>query len=162
MLGRLVVAGVFVIASCGLLAGCAGGPDTVGERSTPRVDRGAETAACMREKGYEMADPEQGWFSVGAPEGVDREQWAQDLADCAGSDDAGSASGATEASPGDQEKRREVASCIRDHGYEDYPDDLAIGEPWTPPGDQDAFDEVSEQCATQAWGAAGPQGATGR
>ncbi|MCJ1714099.1 hypothetical protein [Curtobacterium sp. VKM Ac-2922] len=139
-----------------VLAGCSSSPDgsasgapSAGAGSADRA--ASKTAACMRAKGYDMADPSAGKFSVGRPDGVDPAQWDADFAACAGTGGhaaPGTATGDDSEFPDQDLVRRakKVAACLREHGYEDFPDSLDAQATYQVPGDPDAFDEAGTAC----------------
>lgn len=143
----------------GLLAACSGGAPTddgtAGGRSTAggSAAKGSSLAACMREQGYDMPDPDGSGstMQLSAPDGVDPDQYRDDLKGCLG--DGTGAGDAPAAKPMDldPERTRKAAACIRDHGFADYPDDEE-GKIQYRPDDEAAFDEVAKSCTEEAFG----------
>ncbi|WP_123654532.1 MULTISPECIES: hypothetical protein [unclassified Curtobacterium] len=141
----------------GLLAACSSGSPTSDETSPGA--KSANAAECMRGKGYDMADPDTSkGVDMQVPEGVDKDQWVQDLGACLGAE-SGAESGAGQAgeakeAPGTEKQMRKMAECIRDNGFEDYPDDPAAMAKFTP-DDESTFDDVAHKCGTEAFGDGG-------
>lgn len=159
----LIAIAAAVVLLPGLLAACSSNaPDTVDTKAPG--SKGATTASCMRDKGYEMDDPTAGGaggtaFSV--PEGVDKDQYMADLQKCMGSESSSGAAGSGESGsggakslPGGEKMAKEAAKCIREHGFEDYPDDMEAAGGYEP-DDEDAFADVSKQCNDEAFGTSG-------
>lgn len=161
----LLAAAAALVLLPGLLASCSSpAPDPT--KSPGTAAKGATLAECMRGKGYDMPDPSSGGdtLQLSAPDGVDEEQYHADLTSCL--DDSAGAGDAQAAKPmpGSDEQQRKVAECIRDRGFEDYPDDEEAKIRYQP-DDQDAFDEVARACDAEAFagsgaGAGGGAGAT--
>lgn len=84
---------------------------------------GAEWGACMREAGFEVEDPDDASVESGvlaAPPGAEQEEFQRAGARCA--KDAG-VHGTSKADKQDWERQyAKVASCIRENGYEDFPE----------------------------------------
>lgn len=149
----LTTAAVAVVLLPGLLAGCSSAEDADADGPTAAAGKGATLAECMRGKGYDMADPSSGGqtMEIGAPDGVDPEQYQADLKECIG--DGGGAGDGQMAKPmeGAAEQQRRAAACIREGGFSDYPDDEAGMQAYQP-DDRAAFDEVARACDEEAFG----------
>lgn len=157
----LAVAAAMVLLP-GLLASCsAAAPDPGPTKSVGTAAKGATLAECMRGKGYDMPDPSSGGtLQLSAPDGVDEDQYQADLKSCL--DDSAGAGDAQAAKPmpGSDEQQRKVAECIRDRGFEDYPDDEDAKIRYQP-DDQDAFDEVARACDAEAFAGLGGEAGAG-
>jgi hypothetical protein len=152
---RALVAVATLLLLPGALTACSGeAPDG---QPTTSADAGATTASCMRDKGYDMADPSTSddGMKVSIPDGVDKEQWQQDMDACLGGGDGngagGGGSGMAEPAPGVDAKSAQVAKCIRDAGFADYPDDVDARSKYRA-ADQDAFDTAAQECSDDAFG----------
>lgn len=137
------------------LTACASAP--AGDDETTSAGGRNALAACMRDKGYDMTDQSSGGSSseIAVPDGVDPDAWKRDLASCIGSTggfEAGEVQQAEEM-PGSREKRVEVAECIRDAGFEDYPDDPERAADYRA-DDEAAFTEAAKACDEQVFGPA--------
>lgn len=148
---RWAVATTLAALAGGLLAGCSS-PSHEGTSSAGN-DRGTALTACLREKGYDVPDPDRGGGGgrASVPEGVDPAQYERDMASCAeesAPDGAGQAEAAQEA-PGSKELHREVAACLRDNGFTDYPDDPDAARNWKP-SDERAFETAVATCEDAA------------
>ncbi|PYY61770.1 hypothetical protein DEJ17_03375 [Curtobacterium sp. MCSS17_011] len=131
----------------GLLTACSGGAPGGGAPTTAgTAAKGASLAECMRDRGYDLPDPGSGsTLQLSAPDGVDEEQYQEDLRSCL--DDTAGAGDAevAEQAPGDDERVLRTAECIRERGFSDYPDDEDAKIRYQP-DDEDAFDEVARAC----------------
>jgi hypothetical protein len=142
----------------GLLAACSSGTPKAEETSASKSGSGASLASCMRDKGYDMPDPSSSGrgTTLSAPEGVDQEQWSNDLQSCMG-ESSGAGDGGFQAAkpmPGSDEKLKEMAQCIRDGGFSDYPDGQDAQAKYQA-DDQSAFEEVAGKCSDEAFGEGG-------
>ncbi len=155
----LTTAAAALILLPALLTGCSGTGKSAGE--TPSAGAGGgntvatKVAGCMRDKGHDYPDPSGDSFQAKKPEGSAGEQWDTDLDDCLRS--AGGGAGGPDAQapgpdPATVEKSKEAAQCLRDAGYEDFPDDDAAQGSYEPSGDQAAFDEAQGTCYEKAFG----------
>lgn len=140
----------------GLLAGCSSaGPS--GDSTKGAGSSGSSVAECMRGKGYDMEDQSTSdkAQTLSVPDGVDRDQWTADLGSCLGDGgaDGGDGAGVSGAKPvsGGDAKDREVAKCIRDKGFDDYPDDVDARASYEP-SDEQAFADVAKQCDDDVFG----------
>ena len=163
----LIAAAAAVLLFPGLLTGCSsqtgdsGADRGAGGAPTAATERAGEIGSCMREKGYAFDDSELsgGGVDLAPPEGVDAQQYIQDLGTCSGVETSGAGSGA-----GASQTPEELAfsGCIRDNGFDDYPDGQDARSKYHP-ADEAAFAEVETTCATEAYGdqsepqKAGPQ-----
>lgn len=153
---HLFAAACAVILVPTLLTACSGGASDDRTASDQASGAGATLASCMREQGYDMADPSAsgGGTALAAPDGVDAEQWGADLQACLGEvrADDGAGDGVQAAQPaGTPEQRQEVAECIRENGFTDYPDDEDAMATFTP-DDEEAFRDASSTCYDEAFG----------
>lgn len=158
----LAVAAAMVLLP-GLLASCsAAAPDPGPTKSAGTAAKGATLAECMRGKGYDMPDPSSGGttLQLSAPDGVDEDQYQADLKSCL--DDSAGAGDAQAAKPmpGSSDRLRKAAECIRERGFEDYPDDEDAKIRYQP-DDQDAFDEVARACDAEAFAGLGGEAGAG-
>lgn len=145
----LIAVAAAVVLLPGLLTACSGSPE-----NDPTGSPSAKVASlgdCMREKGYDMPDPKTGsdTMQLSAPDGVDEDQYGADLGKCLDAD--GGAGEAGGAKPAGGPEAAEIAGCIREEGFADYPDDQD-GQSKYQPDDEQAFQQVSNQCAEQAFG----------
>lgn len=140
----------------GLLSACASTPDssTAGGGATgaaTRQDALNQMSTCLRDKGYDLPDSGSAEGSMLAvPDGADPTQYAADTAAC--SEEAGLSDGTPAESVADSPDGREAAECIREHGFEDYPDDEA-GRSTYRGNDDPAFAPVERECWAQVSGA---------
>ncbi|MBT1675126.1 hypothetical protein [Curtobacterium aurantiacum] len=146
-----------------VLTGCSsGGPGGGPTDTTGTAAAGVTLAECMRDRGYDMPDPGNGGPTVqlSAPDGVDEEQYRDDLTGCLDDTAGAGEADAAKPAPGMAGKALEAAACIREHGFSDYPDDE---EGWIAyqPEDEAAFDEVARSCDDRVFGSSG-QGSSGQ
>lgn len=114
-------------------------------------ERARQFAACMREQGIDMPDPEPGsGIRVQAPgSGADREAMGAALQECRHLMPEGAQR--QEMSPEDQQRMREFAACMRDNGV-DMPDPdpesgrVIIGGNGQMRPDDPAFQAALEAC----------------
>jgi len=141
----------------GLLTACSSGSGpgsddspTTGAVPTPASQRAGEVGSCMRDKGYDFDDSALtgGDFTLAAPEGVDPQQYAQDLGTCSGNPDTGGVD-VSNVPPGPEDLA--FAKCIRDNGFDDYPDGAQARRGYHP-SDESAFSQVETSCFTEAYG----------
>lgn len=149
----IVAVAAAVLLLPGLLTACSGSPSG-GSSDTPKAggNPGTSLSACMRDKGYDMADPGSGSQSqtLAAPEGVDKDQWDADLQTCLGGA-GGAGKGMQEAKPADTaEQQKRADECIRKNGFSDYPDSEDAKRSYRP-GDQDVFSDVAQKCTLEAY-----------
>lgn len=148
----------------GLLTACASGSDPEGESSATNgqagaAAQGAGLTSCLREQGYDLPDQSSGsgTMTLAAPDGVDQEQWMTDLKACLDADGGAGAAFKPAEPVGDPEQLRQVAQCIRDEGFADYPDDEQ-GQMAYQASDEQALQEASMRCFDEVIGAAGGAG----
>lgn len=142
----IAFAGFALVAS--LLSGCsAGGPpaptDSASGVGDPR-ERASAIFGCLRDKGYDVADPEGNQLSI--PDGVDPDQYGKDLNACAHSVPGGPA-GEAVAAPPSAEESAAFARCIREGGFPDFPDDIEAQAEYTT-GDEKGLEERYDHCST--------------
>lgn len=154
----LVAVAAAVVLLPGLLAACSSGTPKAEETSGSGSGSGASLASCMRDKGYDMEDPSSGsrGMTLTAPEGADEEQWGKDLQKCLGDQGGAGEGGFQKAKPmaGSEEKMQDVAKCIRDGGFSDFPDGEDAMAKYKP-DDQSTYDQVSEECFSKSFGKGG-------
>lgn len=149
--GRLSTVLATVLLAAGALTACSSGsagPDTAGS-TTSAEDRAREqslaNAKCLRDKGYDVSDEEitSGHFSI--PDGADPDEYLKADEECSAEDrGAGDAQGpATPFGFGP-----EVATCLRDAGFADYPDEPASQGEYVPQ-DEDAFVTALDECVAE-------------
>jgi hypothetical protein len=146
----IALAGFALVA--GLLSGCASGgtpspTDGTSGAGDPR-ERASAISACMRDKGYDMADEASNKVSV--PEGVDADQYTKDLETCAKSVPGGVAGEAAAAPPGGTESAA-LAKCVRQGGFTDYPDDLEAQAEYEA-ADEKGLEERYDHCLRELSG----------
>jgi len=136
-----------------LLVGCS---DTASDDDTTTAAGGAAPgvalAECMRDRGYDMPDPGTGGGSMqlSAPDGVDPEQYQEDLKGCLDDSAAAGDAKAAQPMPGSEEIARKTAECLREQGFPDYPDDQDAQMRFQP-DDQQAFDDAAGPCTDAAF-----------
>ena len=138
----------------GLLAACSGAPSAVStsEATNGNSRNGSSLASCMRDKGYDMADPKSGAETLSAPEGVDKEQWSTDFNDCFGAPEAGAGDGFKAGGRLPAAAAAEAAACIRDKGFEDFPDSGTEQDQYLASNQSDtALMDASDECFGTLW-----------
>lgn len=151
----LVAVAAAVVLLPGLLAACSSGTPKAEDTSGAKSGAGTSLSACMRGKGYEMPDPKPNQTQqLAVPDGVDPDQWSADFEKCMGDTEGAGDVKEAKPMPGMAEKSGEVAKCIRDGGFSDYPDDQAAQSKYRA-DDQDAFEDVAQQCSEKTWGNGG-------
>lgn len=113
-----------------LLAGCST-TDAPGSTSSPSVTDTASASSqlgeCLRDAGYDVPDPDlsQG-VVIAPPKGADPERYAEDFSACRAELPEALGGGPQEPSAEEiaelQEAEMKVAQCVRDKGFEDFPD----------------------------------------
>lgn len=154
---RSLLAAAALVLLPGLLASCsAAAPDSVSTKSSGTAAKGATLAECMRGKGYDMPDPSSGGttLQLSAPDGVDEDQYQADLKSCLGDSAAAGDAQMAKPMPGSADRQRRAAECIRERGFEDYPDDEEAKAGYQP-DDEAAFDEVARTCSDEAFAGLG-------
>lgn len=130
------------------LAACSGAPDADTASETTK-GASAKYGACMRDAGFPMDDPSDESLESGAvraPSGVDQEAFQKAVGTCR------KAAGVTGASNAEQQKwEREfakVASCIRDNGYPDFPEQKpgVLDVSNYPRAEEPGFQKVAKEC----------------
>jgi hypothetical protein len=113
-----------------LLAGCST-TDAPGSTSSPSVADTASASSqlgeCLRDAGYNVPDPDLGQGVVIAPpKGADPERYAEDFSACRAklpeSQGGGSQEPSAEELAEQQKADMKVAECVREKGFEDFPD----------------------------------------
>jgi hypothetical protein len=152
-----VLAGILLVP--GLLTACSSTPHDdsassgVASRDGASKNSGAvELASCMRDKGYDMEDPSSsGGIQLSAPDGVDADQWHTDLVACTGDGKGAGEERVAKPLPGMEDMARDMAECMRENGFADYPDDSGDQVAYQPSGDESTFDDVSQTCGEKAY-----------
>jgi hypothetical protein len=118
---RILVVPVLLIAlaaagACGKSAG--GAPSANGGASPSAAGSFQQFAACMREKGQNVPDPDpnSGNVALTPPAAADRTAWEAAMRDCQHFLPGGGQP--TDADPQELEGLRQYAACMRDHGVE--------------------------------------------
>lgn len=137
------------------LSACsAGEADAAGGDAQQSTGIGAKWGSCMRDAGFDVQDPPDEQLESGAVtqrEGVDEQAWNTASNRCSAT------AGVQRADTAQQQKwarqYAQVASCIRDNGYEDYPEqpEGSIGvDPETyPRAAEPQFDETFRKCLAE-------------
>jgi hypothetical protein len=147
-----VLAGLLLLP--GLLTACSSTPDTDSASSgAASGNSGAvELASCMRDKGYDMQDPSSsGGLQLSPPDGVDADQWRTDLVACTGDGKGAGEAQVAEPLPGMEGMACDMAECMRENGFPDYPDDSGDQVAYRPSGDESTFNDVSQTCGEKAY-----------
>lgn len=129
-----------------LLVGCS---DTAPDDDTTTAAGGAAPGVALAEC---MPDPGTGGGSMqlSAPDGVDPEQYQDDLKGCLDDSAAAGDAQAAQPMPGSEEIARKTAECLREQGFPDFPDDQEAQNRFQP-DDQEAFDEAAGTCTDAAF-----------
>jgi len=136
-----------------LLVGCSdAAPNDDTTTAAGGAAPGVALAECLRDRGYDMPDPGTGGESMqlSAPDGVDPEQYQDDLKGCLDDSAAAGDAQAAQPMPGSEEIARKTAECLRGQGFPDYPDDQDAQARFEP-DDQEAFDEAAGTCTDAAF-----------
>jgi hypothetical protein len=149
-----LLAGVLLLP--GLLTACSSAPDTSNASDGPTNAGAAALAECMRDKGYDMEDPSSGGLKLSPPDGVDADQWREAIVDCTGTGDGAGEAAPAKPMPGGEDTARAIGECMREAGYEDFPDDLESQASYTPSGDTTAFDGDQKTCADKVTSSTAP------
>jgi hypothetical protein len=152
-----VLAGVLLVP--GLLTACSSTPHDDSASSGGSSSGGAsknsgavELASCMRDKGYDMEDPSSsGGLQLSPPDGVDADQWRTDLVACTGDGKGAGEAQVAKPLPGMEDMARDMAECMRENGFPDYPDDSGDQVGYQPSGDESTYDDVSQTCGEKAY-----------
>ncbi|WP_146247881.1 hypothetical protein [Curtobacterium sp. MCLR17_039] len=136
-----------------LLVGCSdAAPNDDTTTAAGGAAPGVALAECLRDRGYDMPDPGTGGESMqlSAPDGVDPEQYQEDLKGCLDDSAAAGDAQAAQPMPGSEEIARKTAECLRGQGFPDYPDDQDAQARFEP-DDQEAFNEAAGTCTDAAF-----------
>lgn len=136
-----------------LLGGCSdASPDADRTAASGGAAPGVALAECMRDRGYDMPDPGTGGGSMqlSAPDGVDPEQYQEDLKGCLDDSAVAGDAQAAHPMPGSAEIARKTAECLREQGFPGYPDDQDAQMRFQP-DDQQAFDDAAGPCTEAAF-----------
>ena len=135
-----------------LLVGCSDAAPNDDTTAAGGAAPGVALAECMRDRGYDMPDPGTGGGSMqlSAPDGVDPEQYQEDLKGCLDDSAAAGDAKAAQPMPGSEEIARKTAECLREQGFPDYPDDQDAQMRFQP-DDQQAFDDAAGPCTEAAF-----------
>lgn len=134
-----------------VLAGCASGP-TAPSAAEITSGAGATWGACMREAGFAVQDPADADVEDGltqAPAGSEGDAFADAAVRCR------AAAGVESASDAQQQRWQrqyaEVASCIRDHGYPDFPEQRpgVLTTDGYPRAEEPAFRDALDACVEE-------------
>jgi hypothetical protein len=157
---RLLIAAALLAPA---LAACAPDQGASSGTSSPAAASGSTTAllgSCLREAGYDVDDAQLEMEGVVAPpKGTDLDAFSEALSACRDQLPADQRSGDDEPSAADlaelQEANLAVAECVREKGFEEFPDpvdgefprDVASGS--TDPGARDARTEAFFACSDE-------------
>jgi hypothetical protein len=162
--GTALLAGALLLP--GVLAACTtdGADDTATSGPPAAGANAAKIGSCLRDKGYDVDDSQfsGSTVEVAPPAGVDPQAYIKDLTAC--SPDGGAAPDSSERQALQAEnakKDTEFAACIRDKGFDDYPDGQQERQDYAP-SDPDAFSEVEETCVADVYGTSSEFQETGR
>jgi hypothetical protein len=152
-----VLAGVLLVP--GLLTACSSTPHhdsaSRGGSSSGGASKNSGAvalASCMRDKGYDMEDPSSsGGLQLSPPDGVDADQWRTDLVACTGDGKGAGEAQVAKPLPGMEDMARDMAECMRENGFPDYPDDSGDQVGYQPSGDESTYDDVSQTCGEKAY-----------
>lgn len=159
---RTTLAATAVIVAAVLLASCSSTENSrdrsAGSSSSAQRAR-LDAAQCLRDKGYDVPDPGSEDAEVAVPEGADPDRYLQDSAACdaaAGLD--GAAADAEEPESLTAAVAPQIAECMRDAGYPDFPEDEdAIGAFQNHADDPEAVGTALQTCTAKSL----PDGAVG-
>ncbi|MBF4605117.1 hypothetical protein [Curtobacterium sp. VKM Ac-2884] len=120
----LIAAALIACTTPFALAACSTGPDSAADTTkSAAAGIGAKWGDCMRDAGYDVQDPDDAMVSSGAmqiPPSADQEEFLAAGTDCA------EKAGVKRTSNAEKQKWErqyaQVASCIRDDGYPDFPE----------------------------------------
>lgn len=162
-IGRCSTVLATVLLAAGALTACSAGsdaPDAAGGTTSAggsQREKLLANAKCLRDKGYDVSDEQftSGRFSI--PEGADPDEYQKASAECSAKNrSAGDAQGqATPFGFGP-----EVAACLRDSGFADYPDDPGAQGEYVPQ-DGDGFGAALGKCVAEHGDGAGVQAPRG-
>lgn len=140
-----------------LLAGCSAGQSGSDATDGATTATASKVGACMRDEGYDFDDADapdaanQKDLHLQPPQGVDAQQWAQDLIECSGGSSTESTGGAAKVADPVPGASKRIAECVRDAGFDDYPD-AEDERPQYHPADQDTFDRTLHDCQDEVLG----------
>lgn len=157
-LHRTLLAAAALLVVGGTLAGCSasggtsgtsgptGGATASAKATTSAKDRSLAINACLRDKGYDVSDERVSdsgsGFSI--PEGADQDRFLADSEECAG-DAPGSAAAGAASGAQVQDLGPAFAKCVREGGFDDFPDDPEAQAEYTPI-DAHGYQECVEAC----------------
>lgn len=153
--GRLSTVLATALLAAGALTACTpGGSVAPGDHTDPSAgdlrERAVAEGACLREKGFEVSDDDLAAGRIAVPDGADAEAFSAASVECAqavGGRGAGAAQGpATPLSFGP-----EIASCVRDAGFPDFPDDPDAQADYQP-RDEHGYGAAVARCAAEHGG----------
>ena len=115
---------------------------------------GATWGDCVRDAGFDVQDPPDDMLERGTitmPEGVDQQSWDQAASKCS------ALAGVERADTADQQKWArqydQVASCIRDHGYDDFPEQepgsIGVDREAYPRAKEPEFEQTFQDCLAE-------------
>jgi len=163
--GAALVATVALLPA--LLAGCSTAEGS-GPSSSPAAGGSASASAqlgqCLRDAGYDVDDPDLGkGMVVAVPEGADPERYGEDFDTCRAQLPEAEGGGSQKASDAEvaqwQAAQLKVAECVREKGFEDFPDPVDGDFPdqqWStsdPSPEQEALFACSAEVGPNAGGA---------
>ncbi len=132
-----------------LLTACSSSPDGADAPTANDGQVGLALASCMRDHGYDFADPDSGApAQLSVPEGVDPDAYQADLKECLASGPVADSGAKAQQLPGAAERERAYGECIVEAGFDDFPDDSAEWADYVP-ADQGAFDAASDACGAE-------------
>jgi hypothetical protein len=157
---RLVIAAALLAPA---LAACAPDPEASSGSSSPTAVSGSTTAllgSCLRDAGFDVDDAQLAMEGVvAAPTGTDVEAFTDALSACRDELPAEQRGGDDEPTAADlaelQEANLAVAECVREKGFDDFPDPVDGGFPReiasgsTDPGARDARTEAFFACSDE-------------
>lgn len=135
-----------------LLTACSGSRDGDDAPSAKGNEAGLALASCMRDRGYDFADPDTagGQSQLSIPEGVDPDAYQADLKECLSSGPVADSGVRAQPAPGQAEADEAYAACLGAAGFDDFPDDTDDWPTYVP-ADQDAFDAASDTCGDEVY-----------
>lgn len=146
---RVAAVLVLAVSASIALSACsgAGSPSAADTQSTSGI--GARWGACMRDAGFDVEDPADDMVASGTvtiPQGVDQGRYEEEAASC--SDRVGVQRADTSEEQKWARQYSQVADCIREHGYDDFPEqtDGGITTQGYPRASEPEFEETFQQC----------------
>ena len=137
------------LAACSTSSTSSDGADTAADATS---GIGAQWGSCMRDAGFDVEDPDDQTVASGITKplpGVDEQAFSTASATCA------EQAGVEPASSADHQKWErqydQVASCIRDNGYEDFPEQQpgSISTNGYPRAEEPEFDQTFRDCLAE-------------